>query len=55
MDYSAINCGSFSKQEFETRGGTLMVKQGSNKGYRMFYYYIKHEVPEKLSVSETKI
>jgi len=47
MSYSTINCGSFSKQEFEMKGDTLIVKHGSNKGNRIWYYYVKQEVPEE--------
>jgi hypothetical protein len=55
MDYSTINCGSFSKVEFETKGDTLITKYGGNKGFRIWYYYIKHIVPEKSLRFETKI
>ncbi|KZS41427.1 hypothetical protein AWE51_22250 [Aquimarina aggregata] len=47
MSYSTINCGSFSKQEFEVKGDTLIVKHGSNKGFRTWYYYVKHKVPKE--------
>ncbi len=55
MDYSTINCGSFSKWEFEIRKDTLIVKQGSNKGWRMFYYYVKHDVPSEFLNHDTKL
>lgn len=55
MDYSTINCGSFSKVEFEINGDTLITKYGSNKGFRVFYYYLKHKIPNEYLKHETKI
>lgn len=41
-NYSPINCGSFSEDEFEVRNDTLRISSGSNKGYRTWYYYVKY-------------
>ncbi len=41
MDYSTINCGAFSKCEFEVKNDTIRIARGSNKGYRIWYYYAK--------------
>ncbi|MGY0408762.1 MAG: hypothetical protein ACWIPJ_10485, partial [Polaribacter sp.] len=51
--YSTINCGAFSKSEFKVKGDTLMISAGSNIGDRIWYYYIKHEVPKEWLNFET--
>ncbi|CAL2087470.1 hypothetical protein [Tenacibaculum sp. 190524A05c] len=55
LDYSTINCGSFSKWEFETKKDTLIVKQGNNKGWRIFYYYVLQDVSNEFLNYPTKI
>ena len=55
MDYSTVNCGSFSKVEFEINGDTLITKYGSNKGYRVWYYYLKKRLLKEYLEFETKI
>ncbi len=46
MDYSPSDCGKFDKNEYRTKGDTLMISAGSNKGSRIWYYYIEKEVPK---------
>jgi len=41
MDYNLANCGVFSKWDFEVKGDTIGIAQGSNKGSRIWYYYAK--------------
>ena len=41
LDYSTINCGSFSKCEYSVNGDTLKIAFGGNKGYRIWLYYLK--------------
>lgn len=47
VDYGPVNCGSFSENEIIVKGDTLKISAGSNKGYRIWYYYIKKEVPKE--------
>lgn len=47
MSYSPINCGSFSKNEIKIIRDTIMISAGSNKGHRIWYYYVKHKVPKE--------
>ncbi|MCD9564258.1 hypothetical protein [Tenacibaculum maritimum] len=42
--YSPINCGSFSVNDFKVNGDTLAISAGSNKGHRIWYYYIKKDM-----------
>ena len=41
LEYSPINCGGFSKSEFQVVNDTIKVAIGVNKGYRIWNYYVK--------------
>lgn len=45
MQYSTINCGAFSKNEFKIINDTLLISAGSNKGFRIWYYYVAKPLP----------
>ncbi len=44
MDYNIVNCGVFSKRDFEVKGDTLGIAYGRYKGSRIWYYYVKTNI-----------